>query len=123
MLTGLAGCLLPMQTFRLQAQYYHTAAWQNYTGWGVILLLLLFAVHSLLQLRKNKPTHRYVDTLTGAYLTGWALFNAYHTFALFSNAGQQSLAYASQAAAWPREGLLLILATGIWLIAGAIRKA
>lgn len=121
-LLGLAGCVLPMQTFKVQQQYYHTMAWQNYSGWGVLVLLLLYAAYSLVQRRRQQATHRFADTLVGAYLAGWALFNAYHTLALFGGGTLPNLAHTLQAAAWPREGLLLLLLAGIWMVAGAVRK-
>lgn len=111
---ALLGCILPIQSISVQKHWIHLCVYHNFSGLAVIVLVLLFAIYSFLQVKKQHATHPFTDTLIGGYLASWTIFMTWQTLTLFPSKMMGS-GLTLQATAFPREGLalLFIAATGL----------
>ncbi len=121
-LFGLAGCLLPHTRYSVGGESYSSRISGEYAGWSVMVILLFFAAISFYNLRHKRPDPPFLFALAGIYVTGFALFRAWHTFTLFSGNHSENLANRIGAGAIPGEGLVLLTLSGAWILVNAIKS-
>lgn len=61
------------------------------------------------------------DIFMGIYLVGFTLFRGYHTFSLYAETPENSLAEVLNAGATVREGLILLAIAGFWFLIRGIK--
>ncbi len=117
---GLAGCFLPYAAFHIPPQWFYPSLANNYTGWGTFIIILAFGIFSFISFQRKKQIPPWLDGLIGIYLIGLTLFRLYHTFIIFQGNNENNLASVLKVSAYPREGLFLLMISGIWLLIRAI---
>ncbi len=115
-IAGLLGLLLPVQRFRMGNTYHTVFLLENYSSWAVAGLILAIAAYNIWKIVRKKQTFWIADILSGILLGGWILFTLYRTLTLFSNQNPLQLSGILNAAAFPGEGLLLLLICSVLLI-------
>ena len=122
LILGLAGCFLPYAAYHIPPEWFTPSIAGNYTGWGTVAIIVLFGIFSFIRKKQQKSMPALVDGLVGFYLLGLTLFRLYHTLLIFKTNNANNLAADLKVSAWPREGLFLLMAAGIWLLARAFGR-
>ncbi len=113
---GLLGCFATDARYSLGGANYSSRVSGDYSGWPVIIILIMLGIYTFWKQKKQKTESWMVKLVASAYLLGFVLFRFYQTFTLYDNATPDSLATQLHAKATPGEGLFLLAFAAIWIL-------